>query len=541
MAATIHTGKVIGRQRLYLDALYDPDRTGLFFHWPHPTKSAFEACARRLAQPSVSRETASAMLVRQNRECGAPPEAIAAAESLRQSNAVCVFTGQQAGLFAGPLYTINKAVTLLNWRKKLETILKRPVVPVFWIASEDHDFEEIRWTALPDLQNQVRRLVLDVPGLAPRMPAAQIQLGNDVTRVLRELWEAQTPTEFTPGLAEALAADYLPSRTISDAFGRWMTRLFGRSGLVMFNPSDPEAKALSAPLIAEELEGHAMTASALAEIDQRLEESGYHRQVEHPDGHIQVFHIANGRHAIRSDNGHLWTDPEGTPLDVPAWHKRLLDEPSAFSPGVLFRPVVQSYLFPVLAAVCGPSEISYWAQSRALFDRFRQTMPVVLPRLSATIVEKRIESSIKTLGHEVSEFFGDVEALINKHFEESFPADIVTRFEAERQDTIARIAKLKDIVVAFEPTLDKTFEVDAGKIESAWDHLEKKVFQAHKRKGDEIRARFYKLAVHLHPEGRPQERVYGIVYYLNKYGMGFVDRIIEQLNVDSRDHRIISP
>lgn len=538
---TIHSSKALGRHRLYLDVLYDPDRTGRFFMWPHPTPAAFEACARKLSSTPVDRKVASAMLVRQNEAFGAPPEAVAAARSLAEANSACVFTGQQAGLLTGPLYTIHKAITVINWTRKLQALLKRPVVPVFWIASDDHDFEEIRWTALPDTQNQVKRIMLEAPGLAPRTPASHIHLGDGIRDVMTQLWDSQITTEFTPAIREALDEFYDPANTISDAFGRLMARLFGNHGLVMFDPSDPEAKSLCAPLFAEEIKGQQQTVSALSEIGQRLDESGYHRQVEHPEGHTHLFYIDNGRHAIRAGNGHLWTDPIDKRETPGVWLSRLKDHPESFSPGVLFRPVAQSYLFPVVSVVCGPSEIAYWAQSRALFDRFGVTMPVVLPRLSATIVEKKVQSGVESLGHEISEFFGDIEALINTHFEKSFPSDLTEKFEAEKQDTLNRLAKLKEIVMGFEPTLERTFEVDAGKISATWGHLEDKVFQAHKRRGDEIRARFYKLAVHLRPEGRPQERIFGIVYYINKYGFDFIDRLIEQLPTGAPDHRIIVP
>jgi bacillithiol biosynthesis cysteine-adding enzyme BshC len=540
-APTIHSSKVVGRHRLYLDVLYDPDRTGRFFMWPHPTPAAFEACARHLARPPVQRKVASAMLVRQNEALGAPPAAIAAAASLAEANSVCVFTGQQAGLLTGPLYTIHKAVTILNWTRRLAEVLNRPVVPVFWIASDDHDFEEIRWTALPNKQNQIERLTLNVPGLPPRTPASQVVLGDGIHDVLAQLWEAQIATEFTPELREAISSFYRSDSTMTDAFARLLSMLFGKHGLVMFDPADPEAKALCAPLFAQEISGHAQTASALGEIGQRLNESGYHQQVDHPEGHTHLFYVENGRHAIHGTDGQLWTDPEKTALDPDIWLARLSDSPAAFSPGVLMRPVAQSYLFPVVAVVCGPSEIAYWAQSRALFDRFDVTMPVVLPRMSATIIEKKIQAGVEALGHEVAEFFGDVEELINKHFEKSFPTDLTSKFEIEKKDTLARLEMLKGIVTGFEPTLARTFDVDAGKIAAIWGHLEDKVFQAHKRKGDEIRARFYKLAVHLRPEGRPQERVFGIVYYINKYGLGFAERIIEQLPVGAPDHRIIVP
>jgi bacillithiol synthase len=481
------------------------------------------------------------MLVRQNQTFGAPPEAIAAAESLADSQSVCVFTGQQAGLFTGPLYTIYKAVTILNWTKRLKETLKRPVVPIFWIASDDHDFEEIRWAALPNKQNQIQRLSLEIPGLIPRAPASQITLGEGIKALLGEFWDAQIATEFTPAVREAMESYYDPASTISDAFARLMSRLFGKHGLVMFDPSDPEAKKLCAPLFAEEIARHQATAAALAEIGQRLEESGYHRQVEHPEGHTHLFHVHEGRHAIRVTDGQLWTDPEGTPQSTETWGSRLREHPEAFSPGVLLRPVAQSYLFPVIAVVCGPSEIAYWAQSRALFDRFDVTMPIVLPRMTATILERKIQSGVESLGHEITEFFGDIEALINRHFEKSFPSDLTDQFDTEKQKTLDGLARLKSVVVGFEPTLERTFEVDAGKIAATWDHLEDKVFQAHKRRGDEIRARFYKLAVHLRPEGRPQERIFNIVYYINKYGFGFTERIMEQLPVGAPDHRIIAP
>ncbi|MBI3872063.1 MAG: bacillithiol biosynthesis BshC [candidate division Zixibacteria bacterium] len=339
----IHSSRIPGRQRLYLDVLYDPDRTGAFFLWPHPTTSAFEACARRLVHPAVPRARAAEMLKRQNREFGAPPEAMAAAAELAADDAVAVFTGQQAGLFGGPLYTIYKALTLLGWAARLKGALKRPVVPIFWIAADDHDFEEIRWTALPDTQNQVRRLELQVDVLPPRAPASQIQLGRKIETLLDELRAAQTPTEFSEEIFFSLGTDYSAENGVVEAFGRWMTRLLGRFGLVMFNPADVEAKTLCAPLFAREIEGFAETASALQDNGHRLEEYGYHRQVAHAGDHTHLFYLQNGRHALAANNGRLWIEPEAkTPRLPGAWLERLQSNPAAFSPGVLFRPVAQS-------------------------------------------------------------------------------------------------------------------------------------------------------------------------------------------------------
>ena len=530
------------RRNLYEDVLNEPDRTGRFFWWPHPTEAAFKACARHLDGAAYDRKAAAKMLVDQNRFFQAPPAAIEAAESLAHDGAVCAFTGQQAGLFGGPLYTMHKALTLLGWTAKLRKMLNRPVVPIFWIAADDHDFEEVRWSGYPDLDNEVKRVVLD--GISPgdRTPISQITLGDGVTKAIAELRDGQLDTEFTDAVFKALSEDYAPSRGMDEAFGRWIARLLGPFGLVVFNPACLDAKTMMKPLVAEGLRHHRKTASALSEINQRLEEAGYHQQVAHADAHTHLFYVHEGRHAVKiAGNGDLTTDPEQSVQPIDAWIKRLESEPAAFSPGVLFRPVAQSYIFPVIASVCGPSEIAYWAQSRALFDRFGTVMPVVLPRSRATIVESKNRKAVEKLGHSVEEFFGDVEAVINRHFERSFPSNLEELFERERGDCRDRMETLRKAVVEFESTLDKTFEVSANRISQTWDTLEKKVFQAHKRKGDEIRSKFYKLAAHLYPDGQPQERVFGVTYYLNKYGFEFLDRARQQLKIGTSEHQLIEP
>jgi bacillithiol biosynthesis cysteine-adding enzyme BshC len=349
-------------------------------------------------------------------------------------------------------------------------------------------------------------------------------------------------TEFSPYLRGALAEDYQPGRSMPAAFGRWMSRLLGPYGLVIFDPSDPAAKELMKPILRKELEGYEETASALAEINQRIDEAGYDLQVAHAENHTHLFYNQNGRHAVKAeDTDALAVDAEGKAHPADTWMQRLEDNPAAFSPGVLLRPIAQSHMFPVVAAVCGPSEIAYWAQSRALFERFETPMPVVLPRSRATIVEARNRKGAERLGYDIDDFFGDIEALINVHFEKSFPADLEAEFDRERRDCEERMQRLRAKVIEFEPTLDKTFEVDAGRVAGTWDHLQKKVFQAHKRKGDEIRSRFYKLAAHLYPEGKPQERVFGIPYYINKFGFKIIAQIKKQLKIGTQEHQIIEP
>jgi len=205
----------------------------------------------------------------------------------------------------------------------------------------------------------------------------------------------------------------------------------------------------------------------------------------------------------------------------------------------LLRPVLQSFLFPVVAYIAGPSEVAYWAQSRALFDLYGIIQPVVIPRPSVTLVELKIQKAVDKLQLTIPEVMTDPEAVVNMVAQRSFPGDLAGSFAETREHFVQRIAELEKIVVSFEPTLQKSFGQGAGKIKAELNALEKKAFQAHKRKNEIIRDQVYKIAAHLYPEGKPQERVLGLPYYLNKYGFGIVRYIAEHLQLDICDHQLI--
>ncbi len=538
MTTHIPFTRLPGRSRLFLDYLYDTQHIGAFFAWPFRTGREFESCARLLDNHTMDREAIGAILRRQNTSFGADKATMRNIDRLTAPNALTVFTGQQVGLFGGPLYTIYKALGAIGWAGRLEKQLGRPVIPVFWLAADDHDFTEVGWTAFPNTENRPQRITYEPDKIPERIPTTQIILDDNIEKVHARRRDMRMETEFSAEVDAALADCYRPGVSLADAFGKWMTRVLAGKGLVLFSPADAEAKRLGAGLFERELRSPECTAQALDLVNLRVVESGYHLQVSHPPKNTHLFYF-NGKRVplVRTTDGRL-TDGE-TEQSTDDWIEILRAHPDRFSPGVLFRPVLQNFLFPNIAYVGGPSEVTYWAQARALFEVFGVVQPVVLPRPFVTLVENNNRKVVERLELTLPDVLTDPETVVNVVARRTFSADLQELFAKSRECLTERLGELEDAVKAFEPTLEKIFKQGAGKISAELTTLEKKAFQAHKRKNEIIRQQVYKISGHLFPENSLQERVFGLPYYLNKYGFRLVDYLAENLELDVNDHQLL--
>lgn len=538
MNSSITFDRLPGGSRLFLDYLYDPQHVGAFFPWPFRSEREFASCAHLLDGQAYHREQVVEILARQNAEYRVDDSVRVNIERLRDSRTLTVFTGQQVGLFGGPLYTIYKALGAVGHAQRLEHMLGRPIVPIFWLAADDHDFAEVRWTASQTPENVVQRVDYR-PAVEPdRIPTSQIFLGEQIKEVHQALHAGSLPTEFSAEIERALMECYQPGVTMATAFGRWMALVFAGMGLVLFSPADPEAKKLGADLFARELRAPGCAAQALELVNLRLAESRYHLQVSHPPTNTNLFYFNGQRMPLNVAGQGIFTDGS-TAKSTDEWLETLAREPQNFSPGVLLRPVLQNFLFPTVAYLAGPSEVAYWAQSRALFDLYGIIQPVVIPRPFVTLVERKIHHAVEKLALTIPEILTDPEAVVNKVAQRSFPADLVRLFAESRECFTEHLGELEKAVAFFEPTLQKSFSLGAGKMNAELNALEKKAFQAHKRKNEIIREQVYKISAHLYPEGKLQERVIGLPYYLNKYGFGLVQYIAEHLQLDTGDHQLL--
>jgi bacillithiol biosynthesis cysteine-adding enzyme BshC len=517
----------------FLDFLNKESRISHYFQNDDPA-----VVARKLGTPRVDRHSIADILVRQNLSFGAHPETLKAIDKLRHEDSLTVFSGQQAGLFGGPLLTLYKAIGIVKYAKHLEDTLKRPVIPIFWIAADDHDFNEINHFFWPNQQGEIARLSYDSPP-AQKVPAAEMFLDNEAAYA--SLIEAATKglghTDFTDDLFKKLLDAYALNSGFVDAFGKYLLELLPDSGLVLFSPADKEVKTLSKNFFKKLAEGNFRLKELLKETAVNLEKDGYHIQAEKKETAVHLFYHDPERTALHfQDDAFVVGDKR---LGLSALQDLIDKFPEKFSPDVLTRPVWQSFLFPVAAHIGGPSEIAYFAQIGKLFEMMGLVQPCYLPRPALTLIEKRYEETMEKYDFSFSNLLGDTEALVNRATAHSFPKEMeaqIAGFKAKFENAYSEfLAAVRQFDDSLEPMGKQTY----GKIDFAVNAFEKKIYEQHKKKMETTRAQINRLCTAIHPNRNLQERSFNINYYISKYGLDIVDFIFKNVDISKNEHQLL--
>ena len=503
---------------------------------PASPASWSDAIARRQASRPPSRFVD--VLGAQQESRGAPAEARAAAETLRQPEAVAVVTGQQAGLFGGPLFTLLKALTTIQLAKRVSREQSIPVVAVFWIDAEDHDWDEVASCAVLDPNCQVQRVTLHPPTGAGPVPVGSLIIGEDVGTALNALAEALPPSEFTASLIGDLRRTYQSGRGMAEAFGRWLESVLGPHGLVVFDSCDPAAKPFVRGLFEQEL--RSMRTSALAtEAGERLTAQGYHAQVTPHRESTALFRLDGTRQAIRrTADGFSVSNTPTTLDDLLAALKR---HPEQFSPNVLLRPLVQDTLFPTVCYVSGPNELAYLAQLKTVYEDFELPMPLIHPRDSATLLDSVGARFLNRQDIQFEALQPQDEAALNQLLEAQLPASVEQSIDDARRAIQAYLGRVVEVVPTVDPTLAGAARSTLGRMEHSLKTLHNKILQAAKRRDDTLRRQFAHTRAQAFPEGHPQERALGFVGFLNRFGPDLVDRLLSDLPLDPKHHILITP
>ena len=480
----------------------------------------------------------SPLLRDQQRTRRAPVAAIAAAERLAAPNAVAVVTGQQAGLFGGPLYTLLKAISAVRLAREVEGRHGVPAVAVFWIDAEDHDLDEIRGCGVLDADLALRTLSLPTPAAPIGAPASTVTIGGEIDSVIDALAATLTPTDFTMELVDTLREAYTPGRGLVEAFAIWLEQRLGHLGLVVFDGSDPAAKPLAAPLFERELLNPGVTASLARAAGQRLEAAGFHAQVRALPGSVGLFLLGHSRRAIRTDNGNLRVGKERvSPGELLS---RLHGDAACLGPNVLLRPIVQDRLFPTVCYVAGPNELAYLGQLKEVYEHFGIPMPLMAPRLSAALVDAAVLKFVRRYDIAVESLHAQDEAVLNRLLSAQLPDTV----DEAMQTTAAAIRDRMQVLAATVSRVDPTLSGAAGstldRMERDLGNLQNKVVQAAKRRNQTLRRQFARAQTQLFPHGAPQERVVGAVYFLNRYGPALIDRLATDTRLDTNHHWVIT-
>jgi bacillithiol biosynthesis cysteine-adding enzyme BshC len=484
------------------------------------------------------RDSIADILHAQQARRGASAEARAAAARLGDPTTVAIVTGQQAGLFGGPLFTLLKAITAIRLAERVTSEHRVPAVPVFWIDAEDHDWDEVKGCGLFDAELELVRVTLGNPEGANERPVARVRLDASVTKALEDLESVLARTEFTPVLLEQIRSAYRTGTGMSDAFARWLENVLGPKGLVVYDSSDPAAKPLVADLFAEEVASAGRTSQLAAEAGARLQALGYHAQATPQEGNVALFHIDGGRVAVRQQDGHFFVGDRSLPRADLLEHVRA--RPEEYSPNVLLRPLVQDTLFPTICYVAGPNELAYLAQLRGVYDAFRIPMPLIQQRATATILDSNSMRFLSRHDFPLEALRARDEAALNQLLAAQLPGSVETSLEDAARVVSERMEALAAAVSQIDPTLEGATRSTVARMQEELKKLQGKIIQAAKRKDETLRRQFQRARAQAFPGGQPQERTIGFVYFLNKYGAVLVDRLWDDLTLDMGTHWVIA-
>ena len=496
--------------------------------YAHDWRTGLGEAARAAAGLPRARGPLADALAAQARAGGLDAAALANADRLRDPESVAVLTGQQLGLFGGPLYTVWKALGAVVTARRVARETGRPVVPVFWLAGEDHDLDEVHGTALARGEAVVRPRY-GAPDETSRVPVGRIRLeAGPLAGALSALERAMPDGPHRDEALDLLRAAWRPGRLWRNAFADTLAALTRGTGLVLVTPDDSALKALAAHLFASEAEDPAATLRALEGQTEAVRAAGYRAQI-HPSA-LNLFWMREGERLALDPGAGGAATARGTAHRLESLAAAVRQRPEAFSPNVVLRPVMQDALFPTAAYVAGPGEAAYFAQLRGVYARFGVPMPAIVPRLSVTLVPPGVRKVLRRYGLTVPDLRGGIGALWKRLAAEASGDDLPAAFAAAREGADAEIARLSDLAADLDTSLEAAAEAARARVHRALARLETKTVRVQKRRHDDIRQRLARAHAALWPGGTLQERALNPFTFVPRLGPDGFTRIADALD-----------
>ena len=520
--------------QLLLDYLNSYDRVSAFYQHK-PRLENILRVARDLQFPADRRRAVAAILRQQNELLGSGAATRANLDRL-QDGAVAVVSGQQVGLFGGPCYAVYKAIAAVRIAKELSE-QGIDAVPVFWMATEDHDLDEVRKVSF---FHEGQLVKFELPAaVGNNAPVGRIPLGAEIARLQPEaarILGAATGSE----IAQIVSDCYRPEETYGSAFGKMFARLLGNSGLILLDPLDLRLHRIAQPVFMRAIEQRDSLEQQLLDRGEALEKAGYAAQVKVTSRSTVLFHISrDGRQAISSSSGKFASGNE-------SWSQSELlssiqSEPENFSPNALLRPLIQDFLLPTVAYIGGPSEISYFAQSEVLYRNLLGRMPVMLPRAGFTLVDTKAQRILAHFGLTVEDVWKGPQELRKQISKASVPENVSSLLQDGGSEIKKRLEQWAQVVSVLDPTLQDAVETAQKKISYQTEQLQQKIGRALDQKQNVIADKEQFLSNLLYPEKSLQSRELCFLPFAARWGRQAFEEIERHSSIKNIGSHYIIP
>ncbi|MFA6541231.1 MAG: bacillithiol biosynthesis cysteine-adding enzyme BshC [Bacteroidota bacterium] len=529
--------------QLYTSYNTNFERIAEHYSGNYKEKNSWNEKIRSLQSKHHDRSLLQRILNDQNRSYNSGIKTLANIDLLGNDNTFAIVTGQQLGLFTGPLYTIYKAITAVKLAEKLsKDFPDLNFVPVFWLEGEDHDFEEINKVQLINNNNEFTSFSYLIGGkpLEKNIGATgSVVIDEHIDQLFSAIESMIQRTAYTESLMQLLHGYYKNGATLLEAFVKLFNHLYEDSGLIFINANQKELKELLKPVFEKELTSNSETSKLVIQKSAELEES-FHAQIKGKGVNLFMFH-KGGRYLIeRSENGDYYLKNTRQRFTKDELLALCQTSPEIFSPNVILRPICQDTLLPTAAYVGGPAEIAYFAQLKPVYEFFEVTMPIIYPRITATIVEEKVNKVLEKYSLEIQELFGDVDSVLSKVSEQVSEVKVDSLFHNLEVTIKESINEARFAIQQIDPTLNGTVDGTMSKFLQQLDVLKQKTQKAQQQKEEISLKQIRKASLHIFPNGNFQEREISVIHYLNKYGIDFIKWISHEVVIEKFQHQLIS-
>jgi bacillithiol biosynthesis cysteine-adding enzyme BshC len=531
---------LIKNNKIFQDYTNDVQNVKEFYPLHYKDNISWQTIIDKVRARNADYSELGNILERQNTDFGINQKILDNIEKLASGSAFAVVTGQQTGIFTGPLYTIYKAMTAIRLSQYLSEKYQADFIPVFWVESNDHDLKEANHIYLLDSNSDQRKIEYNPSQYIIDSSVKDVIVDDSFTMAIDDFEKSLPNTEFKSDIFGIIRDSYLPSKSISYGFGRMMSKLFGKYGLVLIDPSDSEIKKLMLPIFQKEAEHPLKSVEILNSAGEKLRLSGYECPIEKSDDSTCIFiEIDGARRKLYYRNERFEFDSCDMVLSKSELLETLQIAPWRFSPNVALRPVIQDYILPTVSYIAGPGETAYFAQLSEVYQHFGVNMPIIHPRASFTIIEGRIQRVIEKNKLEIADLMEDHARLFSRLSREQAPVEIEVLIESSRLCLEKVFKSLSSELSNIDPNLANIVESARKKVDLQVNILKDKAYQSQRGRDEVTRSQIKRACMNVFPEGEPQERVFNIVQYLVLYSTQLLDEIMSAIIIDDIGHTFL--